>query len=86
MSRETAKLPDKGSLMQYDYHTEQELEDLIHTLLATRDLCGNERAVLRDWQAENGDITPQETCTVLTAVEMEWNRCRRAAGVKLQPR
>ena len=59
-----------------------DLEDCIETLLNTRDFCGNEREALRDWQAEYGELTPQETCTVLTAVEMEWNRCRKAAGVK----
>ena len=48
------------------------LIDAIETLISTRDMCGNERQALREWQQENGTLTPRETRTILLAVEGEW--------------
>lgn len=59
------------------------LEDLIETLLNTRDLCGNEAQAMRDWEADNDiKLQPAEQEIARSAVNSRWNYWRKAAGVK----
>lgn len=58
------------------------INEAVETLISTRDVCGNEREALRDFQADNGKLTPTEIAAVWQAFESEWNRHQVAAGVK----
>lgn len=57
------------------------LNDCAETILATRDMCGNEKEALADWQVENGRLTPCERETVLRMVSGAWRADQLAAGV-----
>lgn len=58
-----------------------ELIDAVQILVSTRDLCGDEREALRDWEADNRRLTDEERRIVRHHVEVEWAAHQRAAGV-----
>ena len=61
--------------------TTTELNDAVQTVLNTRDLCGNEREALLDWQNENRRLTPEERTSVWAAVRWHWDNAREQARV-----
>jgi hypothetical protein len=58
-----------------------ELADAVRTIIACRDLCGNEAEALRDWEADNRKLTEPERAIVRKNVEREWRGWQKAAGV-----
>lgn len=58
-----------------------ELADAVRTIIACRDLCGNEAEALRDWEADNRKLSEPERATVRKNVAREWRRFQHAAGV-----
>ena len=57
------------------------INDAVQTIIETRDLCGDEREALQDWQHENGRLTAHQKQQVWEAVEREWSICQTEAGV-----
>jgi len=60
--------------------TPEILTEIVKELLATRDFCGNEREVLREWKHEY-NITEKDECEIAEKVAQDWYAWRRAAGV-----
>ena len=56
------------------------LEELIAELIAARDFC-SEREVLREWEDEHGKLGPYALREIFDAVEAQWGKSQRAAGV-----
>lgn len=59
-----------------------ELNDLIETLISTRDFCGDEQQALKDWQADNRKLSAKEVMDVWRMFEILWNKNQVSAGVK----
>ena len=60
------------------------LQGLVKDLLETRDMCGNETATIKQWEADNGrKLNPFEQQQVRNALEMAWKGGQRRAGVRL---
>lgn len=59
----------------------KQLESAVETLVTCRDLCGNERECLREWEQENGTLSENEWRDVLFHFENAWHSWRVKAGV-----
>ena len=71
----------KTALIHWEKRQRSKLQDAVQAIIETRDLCGNEREALQDWQHENGRLTTHEKRQVWDAVEREWSVCQTEAGV-----
>lgn len=59
------------------------LADAVECLVSTRDMCGDEKLALRDWEFENGQLEEHEKRAVLEQVETEWRESQTAAGARI---
>lgn len=57
------------------------IEQAIMEQIATRDMCGDERQTLQDFEREFGAFTPAQRDTIRASVDEAWRRSQRAAGV-----
>tara|TARA_Y100000114_G_C11731022_1_gene313585 strand:- start:843 stop:1214 length:372 start_codon:yes stop_codon:yes gene_type:complete len=71
----------KTALIHWEKKQRSKLQDAVQAIIEARDLCGNEREALQDWQHENGRLTTHEKRQVWDAVEREWSVCQTEAGV-----
>jgi len=58
-----------------------DLQDAAAEVLTCRDLCGDEREALREWQHENRRLSPAECSEVQALVDAAWAEARNCAGV-----
>ena len=72
----------KTALIHWEKRQRSKLQDAVQAIIETRDLCGNEREALQDWQHENGRLTTHEKRQVWDAVEQEWSLWQARAGVQ----
>lgn len=72
----------KIALIHWEKRQRSKLNDAVQAIIETRDLCGNEREALQDWQHENSRLTTHEKRQVWDAVEQEWSLWQARAGVQ----
>ena len=58
------------------------MNELIETILNTRDFCGNESEAISDWESENGKLSAHQMASVLLEVSQEWKLSQLSANVK----
>ena len=57
------------------------IEQAIMELIATRDMCGDERQTLKDFEREFGTFTETQRDDIRSSADGAWRRSQRAAGV-----
>jgi len=67
--------------MTFAIESTKELIDAAQAIVNCRDMCGNEAQALKDWQADNRKLTPDETVLVLERANRLWRMSQIAAGV-----
>ena len=50
----------KTALIHWDKRQRSKIKDAVQAIIEARDLCGNEREALQDWQHENGRLTAHQ--------------------------
>lgn len=58
-----------------------DLLDCVNSLVEVRDLCGDEREAMADWEAENRPLSRYERQVIRDEVSRTWNQARSEAGV-----
>ena len=58
------------------------MEELIETILSTRDFCGNESEAIMEWESENGKLSEHQRAKVWLEVGQEWKLSQLSANVK----
>jgi len=61
--------------------TKNELQDAACAIVNSRELCGNEREALRDWEDDNRRLSATERGEVWSEAETIWSGYQREAGV-----
>lgn len=67
--------------MNKAYDHSDMLYDAASAIVACRDLCGNEREALRDWEGDNRKLTRLERNGVYLLADRMWRESQIKAGV-----
>ena len=60
---------------------EQMINECAEALVACREFCGNERQALRDWEADNGQLSVVARAIAVQRADAIWAGYQRDAGV-----
>jgi hypothetical protein len=56
--------------------TNEERRELVSVYNTSRDFCGNPRQAVRQWEAENRELTDEEYLEVLDAANLAWEESK----------